>query len=57
MSISEFYDKYHKYLYMLYWNCLGHWGSHRDEDFPDLKEITDFSVLITAQRRQPSGNY
>lgn len=46
MSLSEFYDRYHKYLYMLYWNCLGHWGSHRDDEFPDLKEITDFSVLI-----------
>lgn len=46
MSLSEFYDKYHKYLYMLYWNCLGHWGSHRDDEFPDLKEITEFSVLI-----------
>jgi hypothetical protein len=56
MSLSDFYDKYHKYLYMIYWNCLGHWGSHRDEEFPDLKEITDFSVLIMAQCRQQSGN-
>ena len=53
MSLSKFYDKYHKYLYMLYWSCLGHWGSHRYEEFPDLKEITEFSVLIMAQRRQP----
>jgi len=50
MSLSEFYDKYHMYLYMIYWNCLGHWGSHRDGEFPDLKEITDFSVLVTEQR-------
>jgi hypothetical protein len=52
MSLSEFYDRYHKFLYMLYWNCLGHWGSHRDSEFPDLKEITDFSVLI-ASRNEP----
>lgn len=54
MSLSEFYDRYHMYLYMLYWNCLGHWGSHRDDEFPDLKEITDFSVLIVATHsKQP----
>ena len=51
MSLSDFYEKYHKFLYMLYWNCLGHWGSHRNEEFPDLKEITDFSVLIATQHR------
>lgn len=49
LSLSEFYDQYHKYMYMLYWNCLGHWGSHVDAEFPDLKEITDFSVLIKSQ--------
>lgn len=47
MNLSDFYANYHKYLYMLYWNCLGHWGL-RDEEFPDLKEITDFSVLLTG---------
>ena len=56
MSLSEFYDKYHKYLYMLYWNCLGRWGSHWDAEFPDLKEITDFSVLLTEQRGHSSGS-
>ena len=45
ISLSKFYDKYHKYVHMLYWNCRGHWGL-RDKEFPDLKEITKFSVLI-----------
>ena len=45
-SLTEFYDKYHKFVHMMYFNCLGHWGGHRDKEFPDLKEITDFSVLI-----------
>jgi len=45
-SLTEFYDKYHKFVHMIYFNCLGHWGGHRDKEFPDLKEITDFSVLI-----------
>src|SRR5258708_33005043 len=49
LSLSEFYDRYHRYMYMLYRSCLGHWGSHVDVEFPDLKEITDFSVLIKSQ--------
>jgi hypothetical protein len=44
-SMSEFYEKYHKYVHMLYWNCRGSWGQ-RGEKFPDLKEITRFSFLI-----------
>lgn len=51
-SLTEFYDKYHMYLYITYWNCLGFWGSHRTDDFPDLQEITDFSVLI---KESPPG--
>ena len=45
-NLTEFYDKYHMYLYMTYWNCLGFWGSYRMDEFPDLQEITDFSVLL-----------
>jgi hypothetical protein len=45
ISLSEFYEEYHKYIHMLYWIGLGHWGL-RDKEFPDLKEITKFSVLI-----------
>jgi hypothetical protein len=51
IDLSEFYEKYHNYIYMLYWNCLGFWGL-RDKEFPDLKEITRFSVLI-QKRGQP----
>lgn len=45
ISVSDFYRKYHKYVHMLYRNGLGHWGL-RQQEFPDLKEITRFSVLI-----------
>lgn len=45
LSLSEFYERYHMYLYMLYYDCRGFWGL-RDQEFPDLKEITDFSILI-----------
>ncbi len=55
LSLTEFYDRYHKYMYMLYWDCLGHWGSHVDADFPDLKEITDFSVLIKEKTSASAG--
>ena len=46
-SLTDFYDKYHKFLYMSYWNCLGSWGVNRNDVFPDLLEITEFSILIT----------
>jgi hypothetical protein len=46
VSLSDFYDKFHKYVYMLYQNCRGHWSLLRDKEFPDLNEITRFSVII-----------
>ena len=46
-NLTEFYDKYHKFIYMIYWNCLGFWGAHRNHVFPDLQEITDFSILVS----------
>jgi hypothetical protein len=48
IDLTDFYDQYHKYVHMLYWNCRGHWGL-RDKEFPDLKEITRFSVLVEQQ--------
>jgi hypothetical protein len=45
-SLTDFYDNYHKFLHMSYWNWLGFWGSHRNVEFPDLQEITDFSIMI-----------
>jgi hypothetical protein len=45
LSLTDFYAQYHPYLYMLYRDIQSWWGRLRDE-FPDLKEITAFSVLI-----------
>jgi hypothetical protein len=45
LSLSDFYRDYHLYLYLLYRDCQSWWGLGLGE-FPDLKEITDFSVLI-----------
>jgi hypothetical protein len=48
-DLTDFYAKYHKYVHMLYLNCLGHWGL-RNKEFPDLKQITQFSVLIRKSK-------
>jgi len=45
LSLTDFYTKYHKYLFMLYRDCRS-WWSLRGRDFPDLKEITEFSVSV-----------
>lgn len=45
LSLSDFYDKYHKYLGLLYYEAKSWWGRLENE-FPDLDEITAFSVLI-----------
>jgi hypothetical protein len=45
LSLSTFYDQNHKYLYMLYYDVRSWWG-RLGHDFPDLKEITAFSVLV-----------
>jgi len=44
-NLSEFYDKYHLFLYLLYYDVKGWWGRVENE-FPDLDEITAFSILI-----------
>lgn len=45
LSLSDFYDRYHLYLHMLYWEALQWWGN-RGEEFPDLQEITNFTIAI-----------
>jgi hypothetical protein len=45
LNLSDFYARNHMYLYMLYYDIRSWWGRQTDE-FPDLKEITAFSVLV-----------
>lgn len=47
LDLTKFYSNNHKYLHMLYQNCWGHWGL-KDKEFPDLKQITRFSVLVKS---------
>lgn len=45
LDLSDFYDRNHMYLYMLYRDVQSWWG-RLGEEFPDLDEITAFSILI-----------
>lgn len=46
LSLTEFYQKYHKFLYYLFLDAKKMWGTNSAE-FPDLKEVTDFCIMIT----------
>ena len=45
LSLSDFYDRYHLYLHMLYRDAYSCWWP-KGTQFPDLKEVTDFTVLV-----------
>ncbi|MFM0184167.1 hypothetical protein PQR25_00105 [Paraburkholderia nemoris] len=45
LSLTTFYHEFHKFLYMIYVDSMWMWG-RVDDDFPDLGEITAFSVMI-----------
>ena len=45
LSLSKFYQQYHKFLVYLFLDAKHMWGNSA-ENFPDLKEITEFSVMI-----------
>jgi hypothetical protein len=47
LSLTSFYERNHKFVYILYYECKGFWGRPQPE-FPDLDEITAFTVLIKA---------
>lgn len=45
LNVSEFYRDYHKYVYLMYFEAKSWWGRRKDA-FPDLDEITAFTVLL-----------
>jgi hypothetical protein len=53
LSMSAFYNKNHKYLHLLYRDCRN-WWSLRGSEFPDLKEITEFSISVAGKHRMDS---
>jgi hypothetical protein len=48
LSLSSFFHQNHKYLHMLYYDAKSWWG-RQGEAFPDLKEVTAFSLLVKAE--------
>lgn len=49
LSLREFYMRYHKFLNLIYRESIYWWGQH-GEEFPNLKEITDFSVMLAEEK-------
>jgi hypothetical protein len=49
LSLSQFYQKYHKFLYLMYRDAMYWWGK-KGEEFPDLKEITEFTVMLENEK-------
>lgn len=52
LDLTDFYDRYHEFLHIFYRDAHSWWGRSSDE-FPDLQEITAFSVLI--RDKPPTG--
>lgn len=50
LSLSQFYRRYHKYLVLLYHDAC--WWMPREQEFPDLQEITAFSLLAKSEYRK-----
>ena len=44
-NLTEFYDKYHSIVHIMYFEARSWWG-RMSGDFPDLDEITSFSLII-----------
>jgi hypothetical protein len=49
LNLSEFYQKYHKFLYYIYRDSI-HWWGNNTQEFPDLKDITAFSVMVEEDK-------
>jgi hypothetical protein len=50
--MSHFYDRHHRFLHIFYKDAQSWWGRETDE-FPDLEEITAFSLMISEN--PPTG--
>lgn len=53
LSLTEFYRKYHKFLFLLYQESISFWRN-RATEFPDLGEVTEFSLLLESEENDPS---
>lgn len=48
LNLTEFYEKYHFYLHLLY-RVEGEWWAKSRDKFPDLKDVTNFLKTISKQ--------
>lgn len=51
MNLTQFYLKYHPYLYLMYTSIGNFWGREY-QDFPDLSDITNFFAEITKKQNK-----
>jgi hypothetical protein len=52
LDLSDFYHRNHKFLHMLFRDIKEWWG-RASEEFPDLHEITAFSVMVREEPPSP----
>ena len=45
IRLSDFYNNYHKYIYLMYLESLCWWG-RRKQEYPYLEEMSDFATRI-----------
>lgn len=48
LNLTEFYLKYHSYLYFLFKDVGEFWG-RRGNDFPDLEDVTNFMKVMARE--------
>jgi hypothetical protein len=54
LDLSDFYQRYHFYMFLLYRDAYGWWGL-KGKEMPDLDAITNFSVLVKQQPPAPAA--
>jgi hypothetical protein len=54
LNLSDFYARNHKFLGIMFRDAGSHWGTIGD-DFPDLNEITAFTVMLRESSTE-TGN-
>lgn len=48
LNLTEFYEKYHFYLHLLY-RVEGEWWGGNREEFPCLKDVTNFLKAVSSE--------
>jgi len=54
IDLTDFYKKYHPYLYLLFRDIGDYWGRHCD-DMPDLHQVTNFFKAVVESQTSATG--